>query len=155
MKLLIKKLHSEAIIPTRAYSTDSGLDIYALLSEDVVLKPLERKGIPTGIAVGLPKELALQDNVIHTVWEMQVRPKSGRALKEGLSILNSPGTIDNSYTGEIIVIAVNLSNENITIKNKQKIAQLVISPVAILPIELVESDLTGDRQTSGLGSTGI
>lgn len=177
MKLQIKRLHSEAILPTRAHSTDSGLDLVACLEVDeITLYPLERKLIPTGIAIKLPEpsiistfqmcpEIGKQyDTPIQVlsfawqqklVYEAQVRGKSGRALKEGLSVLNSPGTIDSEYTGEVQVILVNLSNQPITIKNKQKIAQLVVCPIIIPELVEVEELTSADRGVSGFGSTGV
>ena len=149
MEILLKKITEDAIVPTRAYSTDSGLDVYANISEEIILKPLERVLVPSGIAIQLP-ELEFK----RMVFELQVRSKSGRALKEGLVVLNSPGTIDYSYTGEIKVILANLSNKDLVIKPKEKIAQLVMISVIIPDIKIVE-DISGDRGTNGFGSTGI
>lgn len=177
MKLQIKKLFDDAIVPTRAYKLDSGLDLYAYLDiDELTLQSLERKLIPTGIAIKLPEPVIVNtfrkcpepnkqyDSLIQVpsfsyqqklIYEAQIRPKSGLALKQGLGVLNSPGTIDSEYTGQIQVIVVNLSNEIITIKNKQKIAQLVVTPV-IIPdlIEVTDFDLTS-RGDNGFGSTGI
>lgn len=166
MELKIVKLYEDAIIPTRAYPTDSGLDLYAYIPEvNVVdiegvglktrciqLQPQEYLAIKTGIAISLPEP---SSNFF--VWEAQIRPKSGRALKEGLTVLNSPGTIDNSYTGEIIVIMYNAGTTPKVIRDGEKIAQLAITSV-IVPQEIqIVSNLEAstDRGNKGFGSTGI
>ncbi|GAA6622830.1 dUTP diphosphatase [Scytonema sp. NUACC26] len=153
MQLKIKKLNPNAIIPIRAYQFDSGVDLYACIEEPITLQPLERRLIGTGIAIELPAPNTIDG--VQYVLEAQVRAKSGRAVKEGLGVLNSPGTIDNGFSDEIKVIVVNLSNEPITIQLKQKIAQLVICPVVLLPITEVEKIGAGDRAMNGFGSTGI
>ena len=127
------------------YETEAsaGMDLRADLSEDVVLKPLERAMIPTGLRIELPLG-----------YEAQVRPRSGLAAKHGITVLNSPGTIDADYRGEIKVILVNLSNENFTIKHGERIAQMVIAKhkTATL-IEVAELSQT-QRGEGGFGHTG-
>ncbi|MFP4024787.1 MAG: dUTP diphosphatase [Thiohalospira sp.] len=128
------------------YSTDhsAGMDLRANLKESVILKPLERKLIPTGLFIELP-----------VGYEAQIRPRSGLALKKGLSVLNSPGTIDADYRGEICVILINLSNEDVTIESGERICQMVIAKheqAELLEVELLNE--TG-RGKGGFGSTGI
>ena len=133
-------------LPEYAHPGDSGLDIRANLEEAVILNPLERKLIPTGIYMGIPAG-----------YEVQVRPRSGMALKRGLTVLNTPGTVDSSYTGEIGVIIINLSNEVQHILPGEKIAQLVVMKVEKADIDLTfsmdELDAT-ERGANGYGSTG-
>ena len=133
-------------LPEYAHPGDSGLDIRANLEEAVILNPLERKLIPTGIYMGIPDG-----------YEVQVRPRSGMALKRGLTVLNTPGTIDSSFLGEIGVIIVNLSNEVQHILPGEKIAQLVVMKVEKADLDLVfEMDVLGstERGANGYGSTG-
>ena len=128
------------------YKTEgrAGLDLMACINENIILKPLERKLIKTGIAIALPNN-----------YEAQVRPRSGLALKHGISVLNAPGTIDADYRGEIGVILINLSNEDFVVERGMRIAQLVISP--IVQAELVEVEELDEtlRGQGGFGSTGV
>lgn len=129
--------------PEYAHQKDSGLDIRANIEEEITLKPLERKLIPTGIYLGIPEG-----------YEVQVRPRSGMALKRGLTVLNTPGTVDAGYIGEVGVIMINLSNEPQTVLPGEKIAQLVVMKVekAILdPVLFLDET---DRGDGGYGSTG-
>lgn len=135
---------SENPEPEYAYSTDSGFDLRA--NETVVLEPFGRALIPTGLYLDVPERC-----------EVQVRPKSGLAIKRGLSVLNTPGTVDYGYTGEIKVIVFNFTNESQTIKLGDKIAQAVVCPVAQgNQIDLVKVDAIKekDRNSNGFGSTG-
>lgn len=131
--------------PLPEYKTklSAGMDIRANLSETIVLQPLERKLIPTGLFIELPEG-----------YEAQMRPRSGLALNEGLGLLNSPGTIDADYRGEVGIIVVNLSNNVISIKDGDRIAQMVINKVE--QAELVEvKELTDtERGSGGFGHTG-
>ncbi len=138
----IKKLHPEAILPQYAHYGDSGADLFAL--EQRTLQPLERAAIATGLAAEVPEG-----------FELQVRPKSGLALKSGLTVLNTPGTVDFGYRGEIKVILINLSREAYTIRHGQKIAQLVVAPVAHARFEEVEVLSETARGEGGFGSTGV
>jgi len=138
----IKKLVPEAHTPEYVHFGDSGADLFA--TESVELKPLERKGVGTGLAAEVPLG-----------YELQVRPKSGLALKSGLTVLNTPGTIDYGYRGEIKVILVNLSNETYQIEKGQKIAQLVVAPVAYAEFEETEELSGSSRGEGGFGSTGL
>lgn len=131
--------------PVYAYSTDSGFDIRS--NEDVTLNPLERSLVSTGLFFDIPKNM-----------EMQIRPKSGLALKRGLTVLNTPGTIDYGYTGEVKVILINLSNEIQEIKKGDKIAQAVLCPVSqgyLINFENVSEIKEKDRNENGFGSTGF
>ena len=128
-----------------AYSTElsAGMDLRASLQEPVVLKPLERKLIPTGLFIELPKG-----------YEAQIRPRSGLALKKGITVLNTPGTIDADYRGEIGVILINLSQENFTIENGERICQMVIAAHETVKWELVELLEETKRGAGGFGHTG-
>ena len=145
MKLEVKKLREDAIIPTRGSAKSSGLDLYAV--EDVEIELGQTKLVKTGVAFGIPEG-----------YEIQVRPRSGLSLKTGLRICNSPGTVDQDYTGECAVIMQLLPNNNVvsyTIKRGDRIAQAILCPV-IIP-ELVEVEELGatDRGSNGFGSTGV
>jgi dUTP pyrophosphatase len=133
-------------LPLPKYQTplSAGMDLLADLSEDVVLQPLERRLIPSGLSIELPSG-----------YEGQVRPRSGLALKQGLTCLNAPGTIDADYRGEVGVILVNLSKEQVIVRRGDRIAQLVIAPV--VQATLREVDALGDtsRGSGGFGSTGV
>ena len=143
MELPVKKLAPNAVIPKNAYAGDAGIDLSS--TEDVVLKPFERKLVPTGIAIGLPKGYA-----------GFVTPRSGSAIKQGLSIVNAPGLIDSGYRGELKVILINLDpHEAIEIKAGDRIAQLVVIKVEQLQlVEKAELDET-ERGTGGFGSSGV
>ena len=119
------------------------MDLSANIDFDIIIKPLERSLIPTGIAISLPEDL-----------EAQIRPRSGLAIKHGITLLNSPGTIDSDYRGEIKVILVNLSNDNYTIKPHDRIAQIIISQFVKAEFEIAENLDETDRGNSGFGSTG-
>lgn len=140
--------------PIYAKSGDSGFDLRAWITEDendkreITIKPLERKLIKTGLYFEL-----------HKGTEMQVRPRSGLALKKGITVLNTPGTIDEKYRGEICVILVNLSNEEFVVKNGDKIAQGVICPVYnsndVSLLKVSEIDKSTERGENGFGHTDI
>lgn len=141
--LPIKRLDSDVILPSYAYEGDAGLDLRA--NVDVDIAPFERKLIPTGLAVAIPEGFA-----------GFVQPRSGLALKSGLSMANTPGLIDAHYRGELKVIAVNLdASEPIHISKGERIAQLVIQRVPVVSLmEVDELDKT-DRGTGGFGSSGV
>lgn len=128
------------------YSTDhsAGMDIRASLSETKILKPLERILVPTGLYIELP-----------VGYEAQIRPRSGLALKKGISVLNTPGTIDADYRGEIGIILINLSNDEVSIENGERICQMVIAKHE--QAEFIQVDMLNDteRGTGGFGSTGV
>lgn len=132
--------------PLPGYSTDhsAGMDIRAYINEPITLKPLERTLIPTGLFIELP-----------VGYEAQVRPRSGLALKKGLSVLNTPGTIDADYRGEIGVILINLSNEEVTIESGERICQMVIAKHEQAELIQVEVLNETERGAGGFGSTGV
>ena len=131
--------------PLPEYKTEgaAGLDLQAVLDEPLRLKPLERSLVKTGLFIALPKG-----------FEAQVRPRSGLAYKQGITVLNTPGTIDADYRGEIGVILVNLSNENCTIQHGERIAQLVIAKHETIVWNAVETLEETSRGSGGFGSTG-
>lgn len=141
--LPIKRLDSEVVLPSYAYEGDAGLDLRS--NVDIDIAPFERKLIPTGLAVAIPEGFA-----------GFVQPRSGLALKSGLSIANTPGLIDSHYRGELKVIAVNLdANEAIHISKGERVAQLAIQRVPVVSLmEVDELDET-DRGTGGFGSSGV
>ena len=119
------------------------MDINAFLKEPVTLKPFERQLIPTGLFIELPEN-----------FEIQIRPRSGLALKQGITCLNTPGTIDSDYRGEIKVLLINLSNENQTIQNNDRIAQMVLAKTEKAKFTLVEKIDSTKRGEGGFGHTG-
>ena len=138
--------HGEGL-PEPAYRSQqaAGLDLSAALAEDnpVTLSPGQRALIPTGIAIELPED-----------FEAQVRPRSGLAHAYGVTVLNSPGTIDADYRGEIQVVLINLGNESVTFRRGDRIAQLVIAPVLMVNLKRAKSLATTQRGKGGFGSTG-
>ena len=130
-------------LPRYQTNGSAGMDLRAHLEKDIVLKPLERSIIPTGLFMALPLG-----------YEAQVRPRSGLAAKYGLTVLNSPGTIDADYRGEIGVILVNISNTDFTVKNGERVAQLVISKHARGEWVSVQNLTDTIRGSGGFGSTG-
>ncbi len=130
-------------LPEYATSGSSGMDLRADLQEPVILKPLERSLIPTGLFIELPEG-----------FEAQVRPRSGLAIKQGLTCLNSPGTVDADYRGELKVILINLSNEDQQINHGDRIAQMVIQKVEQVEWLLVQNLTETQRGTGGFGHTG-
>ena len=140
VKIINKSSH-----PLPSYQTpqSAGMDLRANNPEPIVLKPLMRAIVPTGLFLELPKG-----------YEAQIRPRSGLAAKKGIGLVNSPGTIDADYRGEIGVIVVNLSNEDFTIENGERIAQMVIAKHEVASWQEVESLNESDRGSGGFGSTG-
>ncbi len=144
MKIKLKKVRKDAKIPKYMTQKSAGLDIYACISSNITLKPGQRILIPTGIAISLPDG-----------YEAQIRPRSGLALNYGIIPLNTPGTIDADYRGEIKIILANLGENEFTIKNGDRIAQMVINKiekVEFVEVEELDNSLRGD---GGFGSTGI
>ncbi len=131
-------------LPEYATAQSAGMDLRANISESIILQPLERRLIPTGLYIALPKGC-----------EAQVRPRSGLALKHGITVLNSPGTIDSDYRGEVMVLLVNLSQEAFTVNDGERIAQMVVARHE--QAELVSVDTLDDteRGTGGYGHTGV
>ncbi len=142
-KVLIKKLDPSVELP--AYKTDgaSGMDLMALVKEPIILKPNSSCLVPTGLAV------AFSNN-----FEIQIRPRSGLAAKENISVLNTPGTIDSDYRGEIKVILFNHGKSNFLINNKDRIAQMILTPVIKMELQEAEELPKTVRGEGGFGSTG-
>jgi dUTP pyrophosphatase len=145
-KLLIRRLENNLDLPLPEYETISaaGLDLPAAVSQDLRLFPREHALVPTGLAVALPAG-----------FEAQIRPRSGLAAKNGITVLNSPGTIDADYRGEINVILINLGQEPFTISRGMRVAQMIIAPVTQVEILEVEKLDQTARGAGGFGSTGL
>jgi dUTP pyrophosphatase len=141
IKIVNKSKHA---LPEYATEHSAGMDLRANLSESVTLKPLERKLIPTGLFIELPEG-----------YEAQIRPRSGLAIKKGITVLNSPGTIDADYRGEICVILINLSADNFVIEDGERICQMVIAAHAQAKWLQVEVLGETERGAGGFGHTGV
>lgn len=140
IKIVNKSKHS---LPEYKTAMSAGMDLRANLSDTITLKPLERKLIPTGLFIELPES-----------YEAQIRPRSGFALKEGVSVLNTPGTIDADYRGEIGIILINFSDKTVDIKDGDRICQMVINKVEVAILEEVEILSDTVRGEGGFGHTG-
>lgn len=142
MTLAFKKIHPDAVLPAYAHPSDAGMDLRSVA--DIVIAPGKRALVPTGLVMLLPPG-----------YEAQVRPRSGLALKHGVTVLNTPGTIDSGYRGEVGVILANFGDADFQVKKGDKIAQAVIAPVT--QPEIVETDIVDetDRGEGGFGSTGV
>tara|TARA_B100000900_G_C19975070_1_gene471433 strand:- start:62 stop:502 length:441 start_codon:yes stop_codon:yes gene_type:complete len=143
-EILIKRLSRE--VPLPKYETDgsSGLDLAAYIEKNIEIKPGKSEIIPTGLAVAIPKD-----------FEIQIRPRSGLAAKNQISVLNTPGTIDADYRGELKVILINLSNKSFIVEKGLRIAQMVLCPVVKANLKEVESLEDTKRGSGGFGSTGV
>ena len=135
--------HSHHPLPSYATALSAGMDLRANLDVPVTLKPMERRLIPTGLFIALPEG-----------YEAQVRPRSGLALKKGITVLNSPGTIDADYRGEVGVILINLSTEDFIIEDGERIAQMVIAPYTKVEWKTTDALDETERGTGGFGHTG-
>ena len=146
MKIYIRRLKKDHPVSLPQYMTEgsSGMDLFASLAQEVTLVPGERKLIPAGISVAIPEG-----------FEGQIRPRSGLAIQKGIGIVNGPGTIDADYRGEVGVLLINFGKEPFTIRNGDRIAQMVISPVTRVILEEVEDLPPTRRQGGGFGHTGI
>jgi dUTP pyrophosphatase len=131
-------------LPEYATSQSAGVDLMAAIDSDMVLKPLQRALVPTGIAIALPAN-----------FEAQIRPRSGLALKHGISLVNTPGTIDADYRGEIKVLVINLGQEDFVVTRGMRIAQMVVAPVIQVGFASVDSLDETARSDGGFGSTGV
>lgn len=131
-------------LPDQASAGSSGVDLRAAIAEPVTLEPGGRTLVPTGLVLAIPAG-----------WEGQVRPRSGLAIRHGLTVLNAPGTVDSDYRGEVRVALVNLGSEAITIRRGDRVAQLVVAPVARLELREVAALEPTDRGAGGFGSTGV
>ncbi|WP_303979270.1 dUTP diphosphatase [Dongia mobilis] len=146
IKVAINRLPHGADLPLPAYATSgaAGLDLLAAIAHDVTLPPLGRTLVPTGVSIALP-----------IGYEAQVRPRSGLALKQGVTVLNAPGTIDADYRGEVGVILINLSEAPVTLRRGERIAQLLLAKVERLVWDEVATLPTTERGAGGFGSTGL
>lgn len=143
VEIKILKLDNKVILPTYQTQGAAGMDLCAFLNEPITLDSLERKLIPTGFKMELPEG-----------FEAQIRPRSGMAIKHGITLINCVGTIDEDYRGEVCVPIVNLSKEPFTINNGDRIAQMVISPVTKAVLYEVKEITDTQRGEGGFGSTG-
>jgi len=140
------KIVNKSHHPLPAYATElsAGMDLRANIDEPIVLKPMERRLVPTGLHIALP-----------VGYEAQVRPRSGLALKKGITVLNAPGTVDADYRGDVGVILINLSDEPFTIKDGERIAQMVIARhehAELIPVDVLDET---ERGEGGYGHTGV
>ena len=142
-KVLIKKLASSVKLPAYKTNGASGMDLMAFIAETIILKPQSSCLVPTGISVAFSEE-----------FEIQIRPRSGLAAKNNISVLNTPGTIDSDYRGEIKVIIFNHGNKEFIINNNDRIAQMILTPVVKMELEEIESLPETIRGEGGFGSTG-
>ena len=138
------KLAPDAILPEYKTNGAAGADLCAYVDAEIRLRPMERRLIPTGVFVELPSG-----------YELQVRPRSGLALKYGVTVLNTPGTVDSDYRGELQVLLINLGSEDFVIKNGDRIAQAVITEVSRASFTVTNSLSATERGCSGYGSTGV
>jgi dUTP pyrophosphatase len=144
LRIAVKRVGS-VVVPLPTYQSDgaAGMDLHAALEANIVLAPLGRAKVPTGLAMAIPEQ-----------FEGQIRPRSGLAAKRGLTVLNSPGTVDSDYRGEILVLLVNLSDAPVEIAPLERIAQIVFLPVARAELTLVDDLPKTRRGDGGYGSTG-
>ena len=146
IEIQIKQLpHGKDLsLPSYATSHSAGMDLMAAIEQDIIIKKGERKLVPTGIAIALPDG-----------YEAQIRPRSGLALKNGITVLNTPGTIDADYRGEIGVILINLGEEDFTVSKGMRISQMIIASYVQAKFALVEDLSATARGEGGFGSTGV
>lgn len=146
VSIAVTRLRHAEGLPLPAYATEgaAGMDVVAALDLPVMLAPGARMAVPTGLAMAIPHG-----------FEVQVRPRSGLALKQGLTVANAPGTIDSDYRGEVMVLLVNLGQEPVLIERGQRIAQLVVAPVTRAALTLADSLDDTVRGAGGFGSTGV
>jgi len=142
-KIQIKKLSNSVLIPKYETPGSSGMDITAHINESIVINPGEKALVPTGFSLAIPKG-----------HEVQIRPRSGLAAKKSITVLNTPGTIDADYRGEIKVILINLGKDKFIVENGERIAQIVVCPIAQVQLEEVKELSETDRGSGGFGSTG-
>jgi len=143
VRVLIKKLNSSVKLPSYKTKGASGMDLMAFLKESIDLKPGKSCLVPTGLSIAFPKQ-----------YEIQIRPRSGLAAKNNIGVLNSPGTIDSDYRGEIKIILFNHGNENFTINNNDRIAQMILTPIVKMELEETNELPETIRGEGGFGSTG-
>ena len=143
IKVLVKKLNSAAKLPSYKTSGASGMDLMACINETINLKPGESFLVPTGLSVAFPEE-----------YEIQIRPRSGLAAQNSISVLNTPGTIDSDYRGELKIILFNHGNKNFKINKNDRIAQMILTPVIKMNLEETNELPVSIRGKRGFGSTG-
>ena len=143
-EILIKRLSKEVTLPKYETDGSSGLDLAAFIDKNIEIKPGKSVIVPTGLAVAIPKN-----------FELQIRPRSGLAAKNKISVLNTPGTIDADYRGELKVILINLSDRSFIVEKGLRIAQMVLCPVVKANLKEVESLEDTKRGSGGFGSTGV
>ena len=143
VRILVKKFDKNIKLPTYKTSGSSGMDLMAYVKNKITIYPGKIETIPTGISVAIPKN-----------YEIQIRPRSGLAAKKGISVLNTPGTIDSDYRGEIKIILINLSRKSFVIKSGDRIAQMILTPVAKGKFKEVKKLPITIRGKGGFGSTG-
>jgi dUTP pyrophosphatase len=142
-KILIKKNSENISLPKYETEGSSGMDLSACIEKEIVIEPGDKAIIPTGFSLSIPKG-----------FEVQIRPRSGLAAKEGISVLNTPGTIDSDYRGEIKIILINLSKKKFFVENNMRIAQMVVCPIIQAQFQEVEFLPESKRGDGGFGSTG-
>ena len=143
VKILIKKFYKNIKLPIYKTAGSSGMDLVAYTKNKITINPSKTAIIPTGIAVAIPKN-----------YEIQIRPRSGLAAKKGITVLNTPGTIDADYRGEIKIILINLSKKSFVVKSGDRIAQMILCPVVKGKLKEVKNLPKTNRGRGGLGSTG-
>ena len=143
VKVLIKKLNPSVQLPSYKTNGASGMDVMAFIDEPIILKPGKSCLVPTGLSVAFPKE-----------YEIQIRPRSGLAAKSNISVLNTPGTIDSDYRGEIKIILFNHGADNFLINNNDRIAQMILTPIFKMELEETNEIPETLRGEGGFGSTG-
>ena len=143
VKVLVKKLNPKVKLPSYKTEGSSGMDLMAFVENQIIISPNNSALIPTGLSVAIPKD-----------FEIQIRPRSGLAIKSSISVLNTPGTIDSDYRGELKIILFNHSNAEFIVKNNDRIAQMVLTPVLKVDFEEVDALPDSTRGSGGFGSTG-
>jgi len=143
VKVLVKKFDKNIKLPTYKTPGSSGMDLIAFTKKKITINPGKTALIPTGISIAIPKN-----------YEIQIRPRSGLAAKKGISVLNTPGTVDSDYRGEIKIILINLSKKSFVIKSGDRVAQMILCPVAKAKLKEVKNLPKTTRNRGGFGSTG-
>ena len=143
VKILVKKFDKNIKLPAYKTSGSSGMDLVAYIKNKIIINPGKTAMIPTGIAVAIPRH-----------YEIQIRPRSGLAAKKGISVLNTPGTVDSDYRGEIKIILINLSKKSFVVKSGDRVAQMILCPVAKGKLQEVKNLPKTVRGKGGFGSTG-
>ena len=143
IKVLIKKLNSKVQLPKYKTDGSSGMDLMAFITSSINIKSQESALIPTGISIAIPGDT-----------EVQIRPRSGLAAKSNISVLNTPGTIDSDYRGEIKIILFNHGKEEFIINNNDRVAQMVLTPIVKMELEEINELPNSNRGDGGFGSTG-